>query len=296
MRLVGRPIARLQVIAAALLFSTGGIAVKLTELTGWQVACLRAGLAALLLAWLGGAWRTALRPSGLLVGLAYAAVMVLFVLANKLTTAAHAIFLQSTAPFWVLLLGPRLLAEPVGRRDLGAGVAIAAGLLLLLTGSHPPLRTAPDPTLGNLLAAASGLAWALAILGLRATARADDRTTDSPVLGVVVVGNALACLFCLPFALPLAGGELTDWLVVAYLGAFQVALAYVWMARGLRRLPALEVSLLLLLEPVLSTGWAWLVLGERPADLALLGCALILAASLVRTLGASRVAVETPTS
>jgi drug/metabolite transporter (DMT)-like permease len=109
------------------------------------------------------------------------------------------------------------------------------------------------------------------------------------VLGVVVMGNALACGVSLPFALPLAGGEATDWLVVAYLGAFQVALAYVWMARGLRRLPALEVSLLLLLEPVLSTGWAWLVLGERPGNLALLGCALILAATLVRTLGSGRV-------
>ena len=294
MRLVGRPIARLQVIAAALLFSTGGIAVKLTALTGWQVACFRSGLAALLLACLGGAWRTALRPSSLLVGLAYAAVMVLFVLANKLTTAAHAIFLQSTAPLWVMLLGPRLLAEPVGRRDLGAGAAIAAGLLLLLAGSNPPLRTAPDPTLGNLLATASGLAWALAILGLRATARTGDTTGPGPVLGVVVAGNALACLFCLPFALPLGGGGVTDWLVVAYLGAFQVALAYVWMARGLRHLPALEVSLLLLLEPVLNTAWAWLVLGERPADLALLGCALILAATLVRTLGSGRVVVETP--
>ena len=289
MRHVDRPIARLQVIGAALLFSTGGVAVKLTALTGWQVACFRAGLAALLLACVGGAWRSALRPRAVLVGIAYGAVMVLFVLATKLTTAAHAIFLQSTAPLWVMLLGPRLLAEPVGRRDVVAGAAIAAGLLLLLAGSNPPLLTAPDPILGNLLATASGLAWALAILGLRATARADEAPGESPVLGVVVMGNALACLVCLPLALPLAGGDAADWLVVAYLGAFQVALAFVWMARGLRRLPALEVSLLLLLEPVLSTGWAWLVLGERPGNLALLGCALILAATLVRTLGAGRV-------
>jgi drug/metabolite transporter (DMT)-like permease len=112
MRRVGRPIARLQVIGAALLFSTGGVAVKLTALTGWQVACFRAGLAALLLACVGGAWRSALRPGAVLVGVAYGAVMVLFVLATKLTTAAHAIFLQSTAPLWVMLLGPRLLAEP----------------------------------------------------------------------------------------------------------------------------------------------------------------------------------------
>jgi drug/metabolite transporter (DMT)-like permease len=295
MRRVGRPLARFQVIGAALLFSTGGVAVKLTALTGWQVACFRAGLAALLLACVGSAWRSALRPSALLVGVAYAAVMVLFVLAVKLTTAAHAIFLQSTAPLWVMLLGPRLLSEPVGRRDLVAGAAIAGGLLLLLAGSSPPLQTAPDPTLGNLLAICAGFAWALAILGLRANARADSTSGGSAVLGVVVVGNVLACLACLPFALPMRGGDAADWLVVTYLGVFQVALAYILIARGMRPLPALEVSLLLLLEPVLTTCWAWLVLGERPTGLAASGCALILAATLVRTLGAGRAAGETPT-
>ena len=116
------------------------------------------------------------------------------------------------------------------------------------------------------------------------------------MLGVVVAGNAMACLACLPFALTPVGGGTTDWLIVVYLGVFQIALAYVWMARGLRRLPALEVSLLLLMEPVLSTAWAWLVLGERPARVALLGCTLILAATLVRTLASDSADDETRAS
>src|SRR6185436_18210309 len=105
--------ARLLLIAAAALFSTGGAAIKATSLTGWQVASFRSAVAAAALAaFLPGArrrwtWGT------VAVGAAYAATMVLFVLSNKLTTAANTIFLQSTAPLYLLLLGPWLLHEPI---------------------------------------------------------------------------------------------------------------------------------------------------------------------------------------
>ena len=165
---------RLLLIGAALLFSTGGAAIKAATLTGWQVASFRSGVAAVVLlavlpeARRGWSWR--LVP----VGAAYAATLVLFVLATRLTTAANAIFLQSTAPLYLLLLGPWLLREPVRRSDLVYVLAVAGGMALLFLGTEQALATAPDPHRGNLLGVASGLAWALTVTGLRWLGRSGE--------------------------------------------------------------------------------------------------------------------------
>jgi drug/metabolite transporter (DMT)-like permease len=133
---------RLLLAAAAVLFSTGGAAIKATALTGWQVAGLRSGVAAVaLLAGLNEArtrWSWRLAP----VATAYAATLVFFVLATTLTTAANAIFLQSTAPFYLLLLGPWLLSEPVFRTDVMYALALVAGMTMLFLGTENPLATA----------------------------------------------------------------------------------------------------------------------------------------------------------
>ena len=107
-----------------------------------------------------------------------------------------------------------------------------------------------------------------------------------PALGSVIAGNLITFAVCLPLALgpDTPSGSARDWLIIAYLGVFQIALAYVWMTRGVRSLPAFEVSLLLLLEPVLNPIWTWLVHGERPGSASLAGCAVILAATAARTL------------
>ena len=135
MRLVG---ARIYVALAALLFSTGGTAIKLSLLSSWQIAGLRSGIAATVLAALIPAWR-GFDPRALLVGVAFAATMILFVTANTLTTAANAIFLQTTAPLYVLLLGPLLLREPLRRTDLPVMALLGAGAALFFVGVERPL-------------------------------------------------------------------------------------------------------------------------------------------------------------
>src|SRR6185503_11721331 len=103
----------------------------------------------------------------LAVSLTYAGTMVLFVLANKLTTSASTIFLQDAAPLYVLLLSPWLLREPIRRRDLLFMVVMAAGLACFFVGLDPASRTAPEPFKGNLFAVLSGVFWALTVIGLR---------------------------------------------------------------------------------------------------------------------------------
>ncbi len=271
---------RLSILVAALLFSTGGTVIKATALTGWQVTAFRSLFAAAFLWVTVSGARRFWTPRTLLVGVAYASTLTLFVLANKLTTAANTIFLQSTAPMYLLVFGPWLLKEPLRRSDAWLTLAMAAGMALFFVGAAPATATATDPRLGNLLGAFAGLSWALTILGLRWLGANDA----SPQAGAqaVVAGNLIAVVFCLPLAFPVAPTDWFDWWLMAYLGVFQIGVAYILMTRGMRSVPALEASLLLLLEPVASALWAWLFHGEQPGLWSVAGCGLILTASVLR--------------
>jgi drug/metabolite transporter, DME family len=254
---------RLAVLAAAVLFSTGGVAIKGTSLSAFQVAGLRSGVAALALLLLLPESRRGFGRDLLPAAFAYAGTLTCFVVATKLTTSAAAIFLQSTAPIWVLLLAPFLVAEPIRVRDLPFVGAAAAGLLLVFLGSREGGITAPNPFVGNLAALACGR----------------DRSLPATVLG-----NVFAVVLCAPFAFPMAPIVGRDLASILYLGVIQIGLAYWMFSRALRRLPTLEVSLLILLEPVLNPLWTWLFLGERPSALASLGGAIMVCALAAKAL------------
>ncbi|MDB4433306.1 DMT family transporter [bacterium] len=277
-------LSRLLILGAALLFSTGGAVIKATALSGWEVASFRSGIAALTLLIFMPAWRCWWEPRALAVGVAYAATLILYVLANKLTTAANAIFLQDTAPLYVLLLAPWLLGERTRKSDMVFTSLLIGGLLLFFVGVEPARTTAPDPERGNWLGLASGFSWALTLIGLRWLGRRDAIGASQSTGGAVVAGNVIAFVACLPLALPLGESQALDWLVVSYLGVFQIGLAYVLMTRGVRGTTALEISLLLLLEPVLNAVWAWLAHREQPGPWSLAGCAIVLLTTLGLTL------------
>ena len=267
---------RLLLVAAAILFSTGGAAIKLAALTAWQVASFRSGVAAIaLIAALPQArrdWSLRMIPAGA----AYAATLLCFVLATRLTTGANAIFLQDTAPLYLLFLGPWLLRERVHKRDLISVLALGAGMTLILTASAPSAATAPDPARGNALAAVSGMTWALTVTSLRWL----GRQPGDGGIAVVAIGNILCFFSALPAALPVTGGSALSLAVILYLGVVQIGLAYVLVTRALRHVTAFEATAILLLEPALNPLWTWLVHGERPAPRALAGGAVILLATL----------------
>ena len=282
--------ARLSILAAAILFSTGGAAIKGTELSGFTVAGLRSIVAAIALVVLLPAARRGFGLDLLPAAFAYAATLVCFVTATKLTTSAAAIFLQSTAPVWVLLLAPLLLGERFLRSDLPYVFAACFGLLLVFLGSRDAVATAPQPALGNLIALAAGLFYALLMVTMRKLARdASEKKMADRSLPATVLGNLIAFAVCLPF-MPAVGEVASmpsrDLAAVLYLGVVQIGIAYWLFTRGLRWLPALEVSLLVLLEPVLNPLWTWLLHGERPSPLALGGGALMLGALVTRSLRA----------
>jgi DME family drug/metabolite transporter len=288
-----RGVGRLQMMAAALIFSAGGAGIKACGLTSWQVASFRSGIAAIVVLLLmrearrGWSWRV------VLAGLPYTTTVLLFVLANKLTTSASTIFLQSTAPLYILLLAPWLLRERTKRVDVAVMGLIGAGLSLFFLGTDVPSRTAPQPVAGNVLAVLSGVSWALTIMTLRWMARrgpdgdGTGATSASPA-AAVVSGNITAFLVALPFALPVERATPVDLGVLLGLGVVQLGLGYVFLTKAARHVPAFEASVLLLLEPALNPLWSFVVHGERPGFWSIAGGAVILAATLLKTWSDSR--------
>lgn len=262
---------RLLLLAAAALWSTAGAGIKLCALNGWQISAGRSIVAALAVAAMVPSSRVLPRPRVLAVALSNAVTVVLFVVATKRTTAANAIFLQETAPLWVLLLAPLVLGERPSRGELISIPIYAAGLSLFFVDDLTAGQLA-----GKLCALGSGLAFGATIVGLR------HLREEGP--GALLWGSVVAAAATLPLWGTGPAPTTRDLALLVFLGVFQLALAYVCFARGLHGVSAVEASLLILIEPVLNPIWTWLVAGERPGPWALAGGAVVLAATAWRTL------------
>lgn len=277
------PSPRLLLLIAAALFSTGGAVIKAITLTGWQRASFRSAIAALFLLVLLPHSRRRPAPRTIAVALCYAATMVTFVLANTYATSATAIFVQDLAPLFVLLLSPVVLGESIRRRDVVFMFVLGAFFALLVSAPEAASRTATDPALGLVYAITSCVGWAGTILGMRLLARGRRPGEPDPSAQALVLGNAFAFVCALPFALPVSHVSLLDLGLLTYLGVFQIGVAYVCLTRGLRSVPAIAASLLLMLEPVLNPVWSWLVHGEVPTWLTIVAGAGILVATAVHS-------------
>lgn len=270
----------LRVLLAGALFSTGGSLIKLQTLPSLQRAGSRALLAALVIFLLLPQARRLPTRRILLLAPAYFGATALFVVANTMTTAANAIFLQSTAPLWVVLLAPLLLGERPSRSDLAVLFGVAVGMALFFVAPAAEAATAPNPRLGDWIAIASGVSFALLLIGMRWLARGGS----GEECAAIAWSNLIACplaFACMPLVgqTPIAGVPL-DWVVVGALGTLQMGLAYSLLVTGIPHVSALQASLLTMIEPVLSAGIAWLAHGEAMHPMAMLGAACIVAAVL----------------
>ncbi|MFO0723238.1 MAG: EamA family transporter [Myxococcota bacterium] len=275
-------LSRLSIAATALLWSTGGAAIKSSSLGAPAIAGGRAFFAAIALLLHDKSARQKPHRQVFLTALAYAATCILFVFANRLTTAATAIFIQNTAPVWVLLLSARVLGERATRAELYSVPISLAGCVLFfvddLEGGH---------LAGNLCALAASLTYALLIVRYRQASRADG-------LSATVWGNLIIVVSMVPLAV-IAGTwpSTRDLLGIAYLGLIQQALAATLFVRGIAGVSAVEGALLTLLEPMMAPIWAYLWIGERPGALSWVGAALILGATVGRTIASTRQTAKT---
>jgi drug/metabolite transporter, DME family len=264
------------VLAAALLWSTGGLFIKWTSLSGLELSCLRSFFALLTVALFTRHEGFGLNGVTAVAAVLYAVLIILFVSATKATTAANAIFLQYTAPVYLLLLEPVVYKEKFRGRDLVTVLVCVGGMALFFVG-----KLRPQDVAGNVMALASGLCFAIYFLLLRhAKAREVNRASS------VIYGNLLVVLVAAAWAVPaLARIGRHDLLSIIYLGVVQLGISYtlftVGMTRGVR---SLDAGIICYIEPVLNPVWVFLGLGERPSRWALLGGAIIMTAVIVHML------------
>lgn len=261
----------------ALLWSTGGLAIKLVPLSPMAVTGGRSLLAALLLGMLFRG-RLDFRPTWPFVGaaLGYAGLLVTNVVATRLTTAANAILLAYTAPVYVALLAPYVLGERTRPADWAFVAVTVGGMALFFLD-----RLSPEGFWGNLLAVGTGLSYALFTLCMRAG------RAGSPV-SAVIAGHLLTALAGLPFLVgewPFSGAAL---LGLGYLGLVQqgVSLAlYVWC---IKRLDALTAICIMTLEPIFNPVLVALGYGELPGKWAMAGGMAVVSAVTLRAVAAAR--------
>jgi len=267
--------AALSVAGAAVLWSSGGLFIKLAPMPGLAVACGRSLVAAVFYLVV---LRPNLRAARLTTAAAYAACIVTFVAATKLTTAANAIFLQYTGPAYVLLLSPLLLDERFRPIDAVCVALSLAGMSLFFVG-----KVETGQALGNVLGIVSGVFFALTVVFLRRDAKSGSSDSALPS---TALGNLIAAAVTLPWALNALPQMLSarGAIVLVYLGVVQLGVAYLLFIRGVRKVPAAEASLISMLEPILNPVWVLIGTGERPGPWAIAGGAVVIAAVVVRTL------------
>jgi len=261
-------------VLTAVLWSLGGLLIKSITWSAPAIAGARSAIAAVVL--LSVVRRHRFTWSGAQIGgaLAYAVTVTLFVLANKLTTAANAILLQYTAPLWIAVFSPWFLKEAARWFDWPIITLILVGTALFFLD-----ELTMSGFWGNILALITGLSFGWLAMFLR------KQKTGSPFESVFL-GNVLTAVVCLPFmfgSLPTAHGSVAlGFILLGVLGVFQLGLSYVFYATAIRHVTALEAMLIPAIEPILNPAIVLLVLGERPGPLSIVGGAVVLGAVTAR--------------
>jgi drug/metabolite transporter (DMT)-like permease len=270
-------------IIAAVLWSTGGMLIKLIDWNPVAIAGTRSGISAILMFFYILILRKDINPRRILkkgkykwVGAAiYALTVIGFVVANKLTAAANVIFLQYTAPIWVALLSGWLLKERVSKFDWTIIIIVIAGMGLFFVGDIQK-----GHMLGNFLSVLTGLFLAGVVLMLK-------MQKNSTAIEMTFLGNLLTFVVSLPFIIgPIP--DLQSIIGLILLGVFQLGIAYILFSEAVLHVTALEAILIPVIEPLLSPIWVFLMIGEKPTFFAIIGGLVVLAAVVFRSIVTGR--------
>ena len=264
-----RPKALLLLVAAATLWSLGGLLIKSVNANPLAIAGTRSAIATVVLLLVLRKPKFTWSFAQIGAALAYAATTILFVTATKTTTAANAIFLQSTAPIYVTLLSAWLLKEKIKLLDWITVFIVMGGMVLFFLDN---LST--TGILGNVVAAGSGISFAFFAIFMR-------MQKDGSPLESILLGNLLTAAIGLPFlsrSVPNASG----WVCLVILGVVQLGIPYILFSKAIKHVTALEAILISVIEPLLNPIWVFLMLGEAPGPLALIGGPIVLVAITVR--------------
>jgi len=278
---VTHPQAVLLLIGTAVLWSFGGLLIKLIDWHPAAIAGGRSAISALLFFFVLGKPAFKMSRSQWAAAVAYSATVILFVFATRLTTAANAILLQYTAPVYTILLSAWILKEKSNIIDWGAILFILSGMALFFLDDFQM-----GHTLGNVLAILSGLSFAVMVVLLR---KQKQTSTWEPIFW----GNVLTALAGIPF-MTSSFPNLTGIMSLFALGIFQLGLSYILYTVAIRRVTAVEATLVPVIEPILNPIWAFIGLGEQPGVWALIGGIVVLLTVSLRFLLTYRLSRSSP--
>ena len=271
------------VLLGVLLWSTGGLFIKLTTLDAFTVNMGRSLLAAIAVGLITYKKGLRIDKFTIFTSLLYAGTLTCFVYANKTTTAANAIFLQYTAPIYILILSPFILKEKFDVRDLFTVVICLGGMLLFfIDDPNASTASAPNIFLGNIVALVSGLFFGLYFIFLR-----HPRASKTNPAISVFYGNIFVVLLMAPLVAANPPAEVTNMDIGAllYLGIFQIGIAYMLFTTGIAAgVRPMDASIIGFFEPLFNPVWVYLFLGERPSNWAIAGGLVILLAVGFHTL------------
>lgn len=262
-------VGRISIFVAAAMWSTNGVFIKEIGADATSITFFRCFFAALFLTPLVRLRRPP-KPFDTVIGVAFfAALLWTFVAATKETTAANAIFLQYTAPFYVIALAPLILREQLRGIDLGAIAICLVGVGVLFGGN-----AGGGDVDGMALGLTSGLFFGLYMMWLRRMNYADS------VLVTFLHSGAVALIFvAVPGVWDISG---QDAILLALMAAVQFAIPYTLFARGVREVASAEASLIALVEPVMNPIWVVLIVREEPTVATVIGGAIIMASLFLR--------------
>ena len=254
----------LYVLISAVLFSMGGLCVKMVP---WSPLTIN-GVRNLIALMVFGIYlkvthhKLVINKAVLFGAVCMASTTTLYCMANKLTTAANAIVLQFTAPIFVIFLVWLFFKDRPKKLDVLACIFVLVGILFFFVDS-----IASGNMLGNIFAVLSGACYAGVFMM--------NSFPDSDPQSSVFLGQAISAATCVWFV----AGE-TDFGAAAIggiliLGIFQVAVAYIFMAKGLEDTPAVTASLTSAVEPILNPIWVALVFHEIVTPLSLVGAVIV---------------------
>jgi drug/metabolite transporter (DMT)-like permease len=192
-----------------------------------------------------------------------------FIVALNHATVANVLFLQAAAPIAAALLAWIALGESItGRALIAMGVALL-GVALMVGG----------PGSGGVVGVGVSLVMTLAFAATIVITRHRREVSMAPA---ICLSQALVVVAVAPFTHPstVTAHDLT---FLVLLGVGQVGLGLAFLTVGARLIPAAEVALITLLEIVLGPLWVWIVLGERPALIAIIGGVVVMFAVVLQT-------------
>ena len=266
-------------IIVAVMWSTGGLLIKLVKLDAIAIAGGRSFITALLMLALIRKPNMKFSKYKLGCAVAYAGTVILFVIANKLTTAANVIMLQYTAPIYVALLSAWFLNERITKLDWVAIFIVLGGMALFFID-----KMTSGSLLGSIYAILSGICFAFVALLLR-------KQKDESPLESVFWGNVLTAIIGVPFIFGSAI-DTSSMIGLLLLGTVQLGIPYILYISAIKHVTALEAVLLPIIEPLLNPVWVFLALGELPGPWAFVGGLIVLSTivgrGVIRTLKANK--------